>query len=143
MATMFAALKICLPIVLMSFAIFVRSDAVIEQGWGQVPDTLALALGSLAMTFAAVGRFFPGRGMDLGTRALLAVVGGVALFHPSLTLALVASGVALVAMTVGVYRLRGSRELKDDVLEELEEEAAAADAQEAAEAEEEGASTSG
>jgi TRAP transporter 4TM/12TM fusion protein len=31
MRTMFQALKICLPIVLMSFAIFVRSDAVIEQ----------------------------------------------------------------------------------------------------------------
>lgn len=142
MATMMAALKICLPIVLMSFAIFVRSDAVIEQGWGQVPDTLALAVGSLAMTFAAVGRFFPTRGSDLGSRAVLAVVGGIALFHPSLTLALAASGVAVVALTVGVYRLRASRELKDDVLEELEEEIAAAEA-ETATAEEEGASTSG
>ena len=141
MATMFAALKICLPIVLMSFAIFVRSDAVVEQGFGQIPDTMALALGSLAMTFAAVGRFFPARGRDAGARVILAVVGGVALFHPSLTLALLASGAILVALVVGIYRLRGSRELKDDVLEELEEEAA--EAAELAAAGEEGASRPG
>ena len=141
MATMFAALKICLPIVLMSFAIFVRSDAVVEQGFGQIPDTVALALGSLAMTFAAVGRFFPARGRDAGARVILAVVGGVALFHPSLTVALLASGAILVALVVGIYRLRGSRELKDDVLEELEEEAA--EAAELAAAGEEGASRPG
>ena len=140
-ATMFAALKICLPIVLMSFAIFVRSDAVVEQGFGQIPDTVALALGSLAMTFAAVGRFFPARGRDAGARVILAVVGGVALFHPSLTVALLASGAILVALVVGIYRLRGSRELKDDVLEELEEEAA--EAAELAAAGEEGASRPG
>ena len=140
-ATMFAALKICLPIVLMSFAIFVRSDTVIEQGFGQIPDTVALALGSLAMTFAAVGRFFPARGRDAGARVILAVVGGVALFHPSLTVALLASGAILVALVVGIYRLRGSRELKDDVLEELEEEAA--EAAELAAAGEEGASRPG
>lgn len=124
MATMFAALKICMPIILMSFAIFVRSDAVIEQGIGQVPDTLALALGSMAITFAFVGRFFPTPRADVGARALLALVGGVALFHPSITMALLASGAAFLALVFGIYRLRGSRELKDDLLAELEDAAA-------------------
>lgn len=121
MATMFAALKICLPIIVMTFAIFVRSDAVIEQGMGQIPDTLALAVGSMALTFAAVGRYFPTRSADAGARAVLTLVGGIALFHPSITMAAMASGVAVVALVIGIYRLRGSRELKDDVLVELEE----------------------
>lgn len=118
MRTMFQALKICLPIVLMSFAIFVRSDAVIEQGWGQVPDTLLLVAGSLAMTFAAVGRFFPSRWPDAAARLGIAAAGLVVLFHPMTQVAAPVAVIVVGILVVGVYRLRASRELKDHVVEE-------------------------
>ncbi len=121
MRTMWVALKICAPIVLMSFAIFVRSDAVIEQGWAQIPDTLLLAVGSMAITFAAIGRFFPTRGADALSRLVLGGIGLTALLHPALTVAAVAAGVALVALIAGVYRLRVRRELKDDAVEGAQE----------------------
>jgi TRAP transporter 4TM/12TM fusion protein len=104
--TMFQALKICLPIVLMSFAIFVRSDAVVEQGWAQVPDTLLMAIGSMAVTFAAVGRFVLRRRHDAGARIGLALVGGLALFYPAFGVAAMAAVLALVALVFGIYRLQ-------------------------------------
>jgi TRAP-type uncharacterized transport system fused permease subunit len=105
-ATMFQALKLCLPIVLMTFAIFVRSDAVVQQGWGQIPDTLLLAIGAMALTYAAVGRFFADRLADAGGRLLMAGVGAVVLFHPSATMATAAAVVVLAGLVWGLFRLR-------------------------------------
>jgi TRAP transporter 4TM/12TM fusion protein len=105
-ATMFQALKLCLPIVLMTFAIFVRSDAVAQQGWGQIPDTLLLAIGAMALTYAAVGRFFTDRLADTGGRLLMAGVGAVVLFHPSSTMAAAAAVLVLAGLVWGLFRLR-------------------------------------
>jgi TRAP transporter 4TM/12TM fusion protein len=107
LGTMFQALKLCLPIVLMTFAIFIRSDAVVEQGWGQIPDTLLLAVGAMAFTYAAVGRFFVDRRADAAGRVGLALVGAVALFHPTFTLAAAAAAVCVVALVLGLRRMRG------------------------------------
>jgi TRAP transporter 4TM/12TM fusion protein len=112
--TMFTALKICLPIVLMSFAIFVRSDAVVEQGWAQVPDTLLMALGSMAITFAVAGRFVHDRRGDIGARVGLALIGGVVLFHPSMVAAATAALFALVALVYGIYRLQRPQHTADE-----------------------------
>jgi TRAP-type uncharacterized transport system fused permease subunit len=57
MRTMYEALKICLPITFMSFAIFVRTDMVVNPGWAQIFDTLLVAVGTCGITFATFGRF--------------------------------------------------------------------------------------
>jgi TRAP transporter 4TM/12TM fusion protein len=106
--TMFEALKICLPIVLMSFAIFVRSDAVTTQGWSQVPDTILLAVGSMAVIFAAVGRFSTDRRADAAARLGMAALGGAVLFHPWAAIAAGAAVAVVVLIGFGLYRLRGS-----------------------------------
>jgi TRAP-type uncharacterized transport system fused permease subunit len=79
MKTMWEALKICLPITFMSFAIFVREDMVVNPGWAQIHDTLLVAIGTCGVTFATFGRFLAARPADCRLRrvglAILALRG--------------------------------------------------------------------
>jgi TRAP-type uncharacterized transport system fused permease subunit len=62
MKTMWEALKLCLPITFMTFAVFVRSDMVVLTGWAQVADTLLVAIASCGLTCAIFGRLAAARG---------------------------------------------------------------------------------
>ena len=53
---MYEALKICAPITLMTFAIFTRSNMVVNPGWLQIADTLLVLISTLGITFAMFGR---------------------------------------------------------------------------------------
>ncbi len=53
MRTMFHALKLCLPITLMTFAIFNRSNLVIKPGWLQVLDMFLVAIACWGVTYPA------------------------------------------------------------------------------------------
>jgi TRAP transporter 4TM/12TM fusion protein len=104
MRTMWEALKICLPITFMSFAIFVRENMVVTTGWLQIQDAILVAVGTCGVTFAIFGRFVPARSADIVLRVALALVSFVVLLHPDDRLALWA-GVAVLPLTVlGVWR---------------------------------------
>jgi TRAP-type uncharacterized transport system fused permease subunit len=83
MRTMYEALKICIPITLMTFAIFTRSDLVVNPGWAQIRDVLLVTVGTCGIAFAMFGRFAENRGADALSRTLLAVGSFVVLFYPS------------------------------------------------------------
>jgi len=104
MKTMWEALKICLPITFMSFAIFVREDMVVNPGWAQVHDTILVAIGTCGVTFATFGRFVSGRGLDALLKIGLALLSFVVIFHPDDTLAVFASMVLLPLIIFGVFR---------------------------------------
>ncbi len=57
MRTMYEALKICAPITLMTFAIFTRSDMVVNPGWPQIVATLLVFIGTSGVAFAMFGRY--------------------------------------------------------------------------------------
>jgi hypothetical protein len=103
---MFEALKICLPITFMSFAIFVREDMVVNPGWAQIHDTLLVAIGTCGVTFAIFGRFTENRGADVMLRAAMALVAFVVIFHPNDTYAVLAAASLLPAIVFGVFRHR-------------------------------------
>ncbi|MCH8505008.1 MAG: TRAP transporter fused permease subunit, partial [Ectothiorhodospiraceae bacterium] len=104
MRTMWEALKICLPITVMSFAIFVRSDMVVNPGWDQIIDTLLVAVGTCGVTYAVFGRFFSGFGPNLAFRVTLALISAIVVFHPSDAYAIVAGAVVLPLLVIGVMR---------------------------------------
>jgi TRAP-type uncharacterized transport system fused permease subunit len=104
--TMYEALKICAPITLMTFAIFTRSDMVLNPGWPQVADTLIVTISTCAITFAMFGRAVPNPGGDVPLRLLLAAVGFLAMFHPDSRIAAAAAAVALTGTVAGVLRHR-------------------------------------
>jgi TRAP transporter 4TM/12TM fusion protein len=106
MQTMWEALRICLPITLMTFAIFARTDMVVNPGWLQVAATLLVVVGTCGTAFAMFGRFAESPATDILLRAALAVVAFVTLFHPDGNVAVVAAAVVLPATIVGIWRHR-------------------------------------
>ncbi len=121
MRTMMTALKICLPILVMSFAIFIREDLVTTPGLPQIRDTIIVALGTLGFTFAMFGRFITQIRFDIPMKAALAFIALVPLFHPSTTVAIIG---AVVVFFILVYGVKRHREIGP--LRKIQKEAAAA-----------------
>ena len=106
MRTMFEALKLCMPITLMSFAIFIRSDMVVNPGWPQIVDTFLVTVATCGITVATFGRFIVNQGVNILLRAALALVSMVVMFHPDGNVAMAAAAVAMPAMIFGIRRHR-------------------------------------
>jgi TRAP-type uncharacterized transport system fused permease subunit len=104
MQTMWEALRICLPITLMTFAIFTRTDMVVNPGWPQVAATVLVLIGTSGTAFAMFGRFAESPVTDILLRVVLAVVAFVTLFHPDATIAIAAAMVVLPATMAGIWR---------------------------------------
>ena len=104
MRTMYEALKICAPITLMTFAIFMRSDLLLKPGWSQIVDVLVVTTGTCGVAFAMFGRYFKNRGVDVLARVLIAILSFVTLFHPNDTLVWVTATLGLVLIVWGVRR---------------------------------------
>ena len=106
MRTMWVALKICFPITVMSFAIFARPEMVTTPGLGQIRDTVLVAVGTSAITFATFGTFlrtfWPNIGLKLGLAALALVV----IFHPDMTVAGIAALATMITLLIGLRRHR-------------------------------------
>jgi hypothetical protein len=104
MRTMLEALKLCLPITLMTFAIFTRPAMVVATGWAQVADTAAggdLHLGSHLRHFRAAGA---SRGASFMLRMALALAALVVMFHPDTRVAWAVAAIVLPASIIGVVR---------------------------------------
>ncbi|HEX9787159.1 MAG TPA: TRAP transporter large permease subunit, partial [Candidatus Binatia bacterium] len=106
MQTMWEALKLCLPITFMSFAIFVRSDMVVNPGWAQIADTLLVTIATCGITCAIFGRFVDSRGTNIMLRAALALASFVVMFHPDGNVALAVAAFVLPATIYGISRHR-------------------------------------
>ncbi len=106
MRTMWEALKICLPITLMTFAIFTRSNMVVTTGWLQFSDTILVMIGTCGFAFAMFGRFLLNKPADIGLRLLTAALSLVVLFYPNDNWAMAAAPFAAVATIIGIWRHR-------------------------------------
>lgn len=104
MRTMFEALKICLPITFMSFAVFVREDIVVNPGWSQVYDTALVTIGTCGVTFAMFGHCVASRGANMLFRAVVAVPSFIVILVPNDQVALAAAVIALPLIVIGVWR---------------------------------------
>jgi len=102
--TMYIALKLCLPITLMTFAIFVRSELVVKPGWKGIEDMLIIAIACWGVSFAMFGRMFSTRGSDAMLRAVLALFSLVVMLYPDDSVALGAAVVVMLATFYGTYR---------------------------------------
>ena len=104
MKTMWEALRICLPITLMTFAIFARTDIVVNPGWAQIGATLLVFIGTSATAFAMFGRVLRTPAADLALRVALAMVAFVTMFHPDNRAATAAGIIAAVMLVAGIVR---------------------------------------
>jgi TRAP transporter 4TM/12TM fusion protein len=106
MRTMWVALKICLPITLMTFAIFARTDMVVVTGWPQIAATALVIAGTCAVTFAMFGWYTRNRLLDIPLRIALAAFALVTLLHPDEAYAVPAAIVAILGTIAGIWRHR-------------------------------------
>ncbi|MBN1104357.1 MAG: TRAP transporter permease [Deltaproteobacteria bacterium] len=106
MRTMYEAVKLCLPITFMSFAVFTRSGMVEEPGWHQVADTLLVAISTCGISTAMFARFSRKKGADILLRALLAFASFVVMLHPDGNVALAVAVIVLPVTVWGVFRHR-------------------------------------
>ncbi len=106
MRTMWEALKICIPITLMTFAIFTRPDMVVTTGWPQLVDTSLVLIATCGISVAMFGRLLPGKLGDIALRLLLAAVSFVVMFHPDQAISIAVAAIVLPATVVGIWRHR-------------------------------------
>ena len=106
MRTMWQALKLCLPITIMTFAIFFRSNIVMNPGWPQIADTLLVAIGCCGITFSIFGQFARNWGSNVMLRAALALASFVVIFTPDGNVSLMVAVFLLPAIVYGVIRHR-------------------------------------
>jgi TRAP-type uncharacterized transport system fused permease subunit len=106
MQTMWEALRICLPITLMTFAIFSRSEMVVHPGWTQVGSTLVVMIGTCGTALGMFGRLVENPATDLLLRAALILAAFFALFYPDDYVSAVVAAFVLAAIIVGVVRHR-------------------------------------
>jgi TRAP transporter 4TM/12TM fusion protein len=106
MRTMMVSLKICLPITLMTFAIFSRSEVVVNPGWTQIASTFVVLIGTCGTAFAMFGRAVENQAADLALRSVLLAAAFVALFYPDDTVSAAVAGCVLIATIVGLMRHR-------------------------------------
>ncbi|HWD23685.1 MAG TPA: TRAP transporter fused permease subunit [Burkholderiales bacterium] len=104
MRTMWEALKISLPITLMTFAIFARTDMVVNPGWLQIGASLLVLIGTCSIGFAMFGRFVERPVPDVLLRITLACLALVAILYPDTNVAMAAAAFALPATIFGVWR---------------------------------------
>lgn len=105
--TMMHALLICMPLMVMMGAVFIRPDLVVVPGWAQMPAFVLVLVGTLALSFAAQGKFASRRSVDYALRWALALAAAVLLLYPANDA--IAFGLAillLVAIGFGLQRMR-------------------------------------
>lgn len=104
--TMFEALKLCLPITLMTFAIFVRYQLVSSPGWGQVLDMMLVAVSCWGISLSMFGRLTRGKTLDAVIRVGIACVSLLIMLNPREDVALWGGAIILVTVTYGTYKHR-------------------------------------
>jgi TRAP transporter 4TM/12TM fusion protein len=104
MKTMWEALRICLPITLMTFAIFSRSEMVVTPGWIQVATTLVVTIGTCGTALGMFGRLVENPAADYLLRAVLILAAFVALFYPDDIVSAATAAFVLAATIFGVLR---------------------------------------
>lgn len=102
--TMYIALKLCLPVTLMTFAIFVRSEMLTKPGWKGIEDMLIIAVACWGVSFAMFGRILSAKVPDLSVRTVLGLISLVVMLYPNDTVALGAAVVVALVTFYGTYR---------------------------------------
>jgi TRAP transporter 4TM/12TM fusion protein len=104
--TMYEALKICMPITLMTFAIFTRSNLVVNPGWLQIGDAALVTVSTCGIAFAMFGRCFAHAGADVFARIVLAIASLATMFHPDDTLVWGIGALVLAALAWCIWQHR-------------------------------------
>jgi len=103
---MLQALKLCLPVTLMTFAIFTRSNLVVNPGWRQIGDMMLVAVACWGITYSIFGKISNNRVLNITVRVALALASFVIMFHPNSNVSLMVVVIVVPVTFYGVMRHR-------------------------------------
>ena len=118
--TMVDALGLCIPLIIMMFAVFTRPELVLEPGIPQLVGVFLVGTGTLGTIFGLQGAFHGKPMVDRLLRLVLVGVSMATLFHPDQGIATFAAFLVLIGLAAGMvraYRLRRSRLSNAEVAE--------------------------
>ncbi|MCP1675409.1 TRAP transporter 4TM/12TM fusion protein [Natronocella acetinitrilica] len=120
--TMIDSLGLCIPLIVMMFAVFTRPELVLEPGVAQLGAIFLVSVGTLGIIFGLQGRFHSNTSMDRLLRLSLIAISLLTLFHPDNTMSLMASLVVLAGLGAGLFRAYRARQevLSDAPVEEVD-----------------------
>lgn len=104
--TMFQALKLCLPVTIMTFAIFTRFNLVVKPGWMMILNLLLVAGGCWGISYSVFGKFSNNRISDLVVRVAFVLASAVVLFHPNTKVSMMLAVIVVLTTFYGVIRHR-------------------------------------
>jgi TRAP-type uncharacterized transport system fused permease subunit len=104
--TMYQALKLCLPVTLMTFAIFTRYNLVVKPGWLMIRDMLLVAVACWGITYSIFGKFSHSQISNITMRAALALASFVIMFHPNTNVSIMVAVIVVLVTFYGVLRHR-------------------------------------
>jgi TRAP transporter 4TM/12TM fusion protein len=104
--TMYEALKICMPITLLTFSIFTRSEMVVNPGWAQIGDVIVVTISTCGVTFAMFGKCLENRLGDAAVRTFLTAISFVTMFHPDDTLVWGSAAITAPVLLWAIWRHR-------------------------------------
>jgi len=102
--TMIDAVGLCMPLIIMIFAVFTRPELVLAPGAAQLGGAWLVATGALGVALGLQGTFFGTRGVDRLIRLGLVAASLATLFHPEPAPARLAAVVALAVIAAGLWR---------------------------------------
>lgn len=105
LGTMFASLRLCLPLLLMIGAVFTRPELVLEPGLAQLGAWLLVTTGAIGMSVALHNPHASGEPTSGLLRWLVGVTAALAIFHPAVAIAGAAAVVCAAAVIFSWRRL--------------------------------------
>jgi hypothetical protein len=88
----------------MTFAIFVRSDMVVNPGWPQIFATALVLISTCGITLSMFGRFIDQPAGDVALRILLAAISLLCMFHPSDAVSTTVGIILVPILIAGIWR---------------------------------------
>ncbi len=81
--TIFKALEVCIPLMILMGAIFTRPGLVLEAGVGQIVPSIQILTGTIGIIFSIQGKFSPTWIKEISLKLVLTSFSMIAIFHPN------------------------------------------------------------
>jgi len=104
--TVFESVKLAFPLYLLMFSVFTRQDLVIEPGLSQILAGVLVLLGILGFVTFIHATYSERLFLNIPLKVLTFIFVALTLFHPNITLAIIAAIATLALILFGVFQTR-------------------------------------
>jgi len=104
--TILRALELCIPLMILMFAVFSRPGLVVQPGVAQIMPASQVFIGTVGIIFSIHGKYSKKWLNEFSLKALLIVLSLIIIFHPNVQLATIAMIPSIILIVYGVILAR-------------------------------------